>query len=725
MNILLIGGEGSLINSMIVKLKKEGHRIYLLTGVQNKKVTYEKVFEKYNFTYDSENLNDIFESVNPDVTIFMGAYDTNFQWKQQEREAVRYSSSLMNILVAYSMTKRGKFIYLSSEEVYSGSYPAEIREDEPVSAVGFRGMTLAQGEKICENYQENWKLDIIVLRLDHLYHIPRTSADVDNICARMCISAMEKGYIIADNQNICSLLYESDAVEFIYRVVKCNTHQHVLYHLTSDRRFREVTLARLVAEYMGGNVSVVENEEQGGRRILSGRRFEEEFGITAFRETEVVLKKMVQYMKKNEAVFLDKEEPRLPLWKRVLQKWGWFFRAIVHFLENLLFFVPFFMLNNRVVGSQYFSQLDFYLLYVLLFAIVYGQQQATFSALLATAGYLFRQTYTRSGFEVMLDYNTYVWIAQLFILGLVVGYMHDQIRRIRKESEELEAHLSRQLSDIRDINGSNVRVKDVLERQVIDQKDSIGKIYNITSRLDQYMPDEVLFYAVEMLTELLGSRDVAIYSIANKDYARMFSAGSVKAREMGNSIRYREMGEVYQEISAQRVYINRRMDEHYPLMANAIFEEDQMKMIIMIWGISWERMTLGQANLLKVISYLIQNAVLRANRYMMALEEKRYLEDTRILEPEAFTSLAGAYQKARKRNLTECSFLKIETDPSHYLEAGKVLKGNLRQSDYMGNLKDGGLYVLLANTNREEAGIVVERFAEKGYKSQIVERVEL
>ena len=88
------------------------------------------------------------------------------------------------------------------------------------------------------------------------------------------------------------------------------------------------------------------------------------------------------------------------------------------------------MLNNRVVGSQYFSQLDFYLLYVLLFAIVYGQQQATFSALLATAGYLFRQTYTRSGFEVMLDYNTYVWIAQLFILGLVVGYMHDQIRKI-------------------------------------------------------------------------------------------------------------------------------------------------------------------------------------------------------------------------------------------------------------------------------------------------------
>ena len=130
----------------------------------------------------------------------------------------------------------------------------------------------------------------------------------------------------------------------------------------------------------------------------------------------------------------------------------------------------------------------------------------------------------------MLDYNTYVWIAQLFILGLVVGYMHDQIRRIRKESEELEAHLSRQLSDSRDINGSNVRVKDVLERQVIDQKDSIGKIYNITSRLDQYMPDEVMFYAVEMLMKLMRTRDVALYNVVNQDYARIFSASSAKAR---------------------------------------------------------------------------------------------------------------------------------------------------------------------------------------------------
>lgn len=221
------------------------------------------------------------------------------------------------------------------------------------------------------------------------------------------------------------------------------------------------------------------------------------------------------------------------------EKWKWLIRTLFPFFENLVCFVPFFMMNNRTVGSEYFANLDPFLLYVLLFAIVYGQQQATFSAILAVAGYMFRQMYTRSSFEVLIDYNTYVWIAQLFILGLVVGYMRDQIRIMRLESQELEEHLHRQIVNIQDINESNVRVKEVMEQQLIDHKDSIGKIYSITAGLEQRMPDEVIFYAVEMLGKLMKTKDVALYNVVSKDYARIFSASSQKARSLGNSIRYR------------------------------------------------------------------------------------------------------------------------------------------------------------------------------------------
>ena len=157
------------------------------------------------------------------------------------------------------------------------------------------------------------------------------------------------------------------------------------------------------------------------------------------------------------------------------------------------------------------------------------------------------------------------------------------------------------------------------------------------------MPDEVIFYAVEMLEKLMQTQDVAIYNVVNKDYARIFSASSGKARSLGNSIRYKEMTEIYEDLSEQKVYINKTMDERYPLMVRAVYEGGQIQMMIMLWGLSWEKMTLGQANFLTVVSYLIQNAVLRSQRYMQALEEKRYTQGSRLLETDAFESLVQAY----------------------------------------------------------------------------------
>ena len=108
-----------------------------------------------------------------------------------------------------------------------------------------------------------------------------------------------------------------------------------------------------------------------------------------------------------------------------------------------------------------------------------------------------------------------------------------------------------------------------------------------------------------MMKELLHTEDVAIYSIANQEYARLFSASSKRARSLGNSIRYREMPDIYQELAERRVYINKAMAEEYPLMATAIYEEEEIRLIIMVWGLSWEHMTLGEANFLTVVSYLI------------------------------------------------------------------------------------------------------------------------
>lgn len=724
MNILLVGGPGSIINNLIIKLNKEGHRVFLITGNSDEKISYQKVFERYNFAYDSDCIEEIFESVKPDVTICMGAYDTNFAWTDERVDSVRYSRDMINILMGYARNGSGRFIYLSSEKVYCGDYQQDIEEDEPVSPQGFRGMILAQTEEMCINYQKNGGFDIVILRLDHIYAIPNIIQDATDICSKMCKEAISKSMITITGENKFSVLYELDAIEFIYRIVKNPNHKSMIYNISSSMEMTEREMAEMIQEAYAGNLNIIESGDAPKRMILSNRLFESEFGNPFFCQTSVIVAKLVEKMKKDRHLFLDGEGEKLSLCQRMLKKTGWFIRVLIPFIENLVLFIPFFMLNNRAVGSEYFANLDFYLLYVLLFAVVHGQQQATFSAVLAVIGYFFRQMYDRTGFEVVLDANTYVWIAQLFIVGLVVGYMRDSISKLKRESKKETDFLSSQLRDIHDINSSNVRVKDALETQIINQNDSVGKIYSITSQLEQYSPEEVLFHAVEMVAELIESKDVAIYAVLNSEYARLFAATSPKARVLGKSVKYTELGEMYEELAEKKVFINRGLDDKYPLMANALYDEQEnLQTIIMVWSMPWERMTLGQANQFKVITALIHSAAVRANKYLIALRTERFIEGTEILEAGAFSSFVNAFVKAERKGLAECVVLKIDMDDTEYVNIGKKLTGKLRQSDYIGVTLSGDLCVLLTNTGEQEAQYVIKRFQEIGVESLIMEDI--
>ena len=81
-------------------------------------------------------------------------------------------------------------------------------------------------------------------------------------------------------------------------------------------------------------------------------------------------------------------------------------------------------------------------------------------------------------------------------------------------------YLNHQLSDISEINDSNVRMKQNFETQVVNHKDSLGKIYEISATLEQYGPEEVLFYAAQVLSRLMDCMDVAVYTVANGEIGR-------------------------------------------------------------------------------------------------------------------------------------------------------------------------------------------------------------
>ncbi|MBC5743289.1 hypothetical protein FMM74_006825 [Lachnospiraceae bacterium MD308] len=252
-------------------------------------------------------------------------------------------------------------------------------------------------------------------------------------------------------------------------------------------------------------------------------------------------------------------------------------------------------------------------------------------------------------------------------------------------------------------------------------RDSLDTVYDIMSGLDKYSTVEVLFYAAQMLSVLIDSPDVAVYTVANADYARLFAATSQNARKLGNSIKYTTMNELYDQLTDGHIYINKSGDTDLPLLAGAVYSKDEMQIILMFWGIPDEELTSRLANRLTVIISLIQNAILRAKLSLSSFRRRHHMEGTNVLDEKSFTALVKTFLEAKEKGLTECTLLEIVMGYEDYEQISLHLACNIRQSDYMGIMEGGKLYILLSNTDATNAEVVRVRLHKLGYNSVLKE----
>ena len=721
MRVLIIGGTGTVSTEIIQKFSKEGARVYTLSRQKSeKKGGFSRVYESYGFAYDNAYIKEVFESVNPDITIFTGAFDTSFHWENGYSETIEFGNGLYNFLNAFYVLGHGRFIYLSSDDIEDITEQkfrelAHEKKDDDDNYIKnsqlFKAYAVKKGENICGNFRNSTMSDVISLRVNNLCLLPANPSEVMGDCAKMLVEGYKKNTITIRQMGY-SPLYIADMVMALYNV-SCTTHlDEGLFVLQSDKIISTSAVVKMVCEALNKQCKTIENPRVTQDDFaIEAVDLSTQLKVSIFKNPKACVDETIKLFKEKPERFIAEEVKPDSFVKRIWQKFKPLILATLPFIENILLFIPFFMINNRVTGSAYFAKLDPYLLFVILAALVYGQQQAAFSAILSVAGYMFRQAYGRTGFDIMLDYNTYVWIAQLIIVGMSVGYLRDKIKLIKDDKLD-------------DINTINVKIKDELETQVINQSESLGKIFEITSTLDSDAPEEVYFHAAEVVSQLMGCKDVAIYNVSNRSFARLMSMTSDNARKLGNSIEYTKYDDMYEELKQGRVFMNRKLLRDYPLMAVAISENNELNSIIMLWDMPLERMNLSQSNRLKVISYIIQNAVIKADRYINMLESERYIEGTRVLEPNAFRTLVNAFVAARQKHLADCSIIKVSVDDMMTLnEAGEKMAKLLRTTDYLGSLNDSHLYILLANTNSTDATYVAKRIKDLGLRYEMITRI--
>lgn len=715
MKVFIVGKYNTFTEALIRKLHKENDKVYVLTGENYHGDKPHAVFEQYTFSYSSDSIVEILDSVQPDVILFTGAYDTNFQWRNIRNESMHYLSGLINIILSAENHKIKHFVYLSSHQAFDADADAPILPEDKTTANSYTGIAIVQGEELCRHFNETTELNISILRVDHMYKTPENLEEVNDVCSRLCLEAVKKGSVTVDNSQVFSMIHLSDVVFGIYDFIHAKTYDNLIYHLSSATPVTELDIARII-QTADSSISIQDNTAGGKRQlILDNSEFCREFHFSVFHTYEKAIPEIYKKMRRNKKKYLTASERTKKSGSKFVTRLKALIRSLIPFIENCIIFIPVFMINNRAVGSRYFDRLDFFLLYVLLFAGMYGTKQAVFSATLSMAGYCFRQLYNRTGIELLIDYNTYLWIAQLFIVAMAVGRLRDSTKSISYEKDEEIHFLNTQLEDLVNINDSNNRIKNIYQNRILDYDDSLVKIYGITSELDSVEAGAVLFYAADIIGRILGTPDVAIYQIANGDYCRLFSATSEQAKCLGKSVKYSAMTDMMTAINNKQVYVNKTMDEDSPLMASAIYRSGEPIELIMLWGLPFENMTLYHRNLLTVLGYMIYNSVERADRYLDALSTTRFISDTRLLAKDAFEELHGIYEDAMEKGFTEYVILTASAEQDmDYTEWSRILSSKLRFSDYLGIDKDDNVCILLTNSNIKDAQFIIQRFAESG-----------
>ncbi|MBR2053526.1 MAG: NAD(P)-dependent oxidoreductase, partial [Clostridia bacterium] len=541
-NILIIGGKGTLRDELNHKLSREGNHVYLLSNGKKKAGAPREYF----YPYDSDSVREALDSSNPNTIVFLGAYDPAFSWsvRTEQKDYKAYISGLTNILNWAEAAGVHRFVYLSSECVFEDHYLSPIAEDMPPTPRTTKGIAVSLGESIVNNYASHQRMDVVVVRMAHLYMLPQNARECTDIYTRLCLQAAAHGRMEINAKIHRSALYVGDGVQALLLLLSAAAHRQPLYHITSETSYTEDQAAALI-QSASSRSAVIDDRTVGMEHsiLLSDHYFAEEFGFSAIHDLDETIPKIMKQIQGNLRPYTtaaDSENAENKShFMRILTR-------LVPFIEALMVFVLVVLAEIHLSDSEFFIHVDFFMLYVLLFALFHGLHQSIFTSALSVIGYFLTRLGDSSSLEILMDVGTYIWIAQIFIMGMSVGHLKDRLLQLQSDKDDEINYLALRLGDISDINKSNVTIKNYFEQQTINSTESLGYFYDIVAQLDAANENEVLFVAVQLLSRIMGTEDVAIYSIGSSGYFRLLASTSKNASAPGKSLHSKNYASVFE-----------------------------------------------------------------------------------------------------------------------------------------------------------------------------------
>jgi hypothetical protein len=308
-------------------------------------------------------------------------------------------------------------------------------------------------------------------------------------------------------------------------------------------------------------------------------------------------------------------------------------------------------------------------------------------------------------------------LAVYVLVGILTGYAIDRKNRDIEAKDINISSLKDKYNFLLNVYKQTKVIKDELENQIIDSKDSFGAVYSIIQQLESLEIEKIFSSSIFALEKILKTDMVSIYTTNNdgtNSFMRLKARSLALEGKVPNSIKISDFKEIEEIFDTKKIYINRKLDSNLPVMMAPILDRGNVIAIVSIHKVEFDNLTMHYENLFQTVIGLITNTLKRAYIFEASLRDKRYVEKTRVLTADTFESVLEEIRNNKEELGMSYSLLKVQNKDMGIDDLNDKIIQAIRDNDYIGMDKSDNLYILLSNTKENYAGIVIDRLEKKG-----------
>ena len=685
MRTLLVGNTGYITNKFVEEAFPES--LVMVMGDTSIRKNRKKNLFVRPFVKNEKELKDIFSTYDFEQIIYFSNYLSFHGETYGEAEMLR------KILQLCRGKRNMRIVYLTGpERLY----------DVPTG----KTLLVSEMENLSREYAKLYKTTVKIIRSPYLYS-EQYEKDFLNTVFRE-ISAEQKITFQEDESQRMFFMSMQDLAELMYKIFDNWDEKEEILNIADvfDHCFKDLgdklteLCPHLKVSY--ARHSIMENMLKDDKIIRYKYGWFPKISIL-----EELPELYEHYQERNNI-----KAGRLDIIKHILSK----YKTVVRAVEFAAFFILFELLNGIAGNQAQFKMIDLRLIFVVLFGSTYGINYGI-AAAAAESLSLIRAFEAEGSSWYVLFYEPSNWIPFIFYfaVGAICGYIRmknkNNVQFIKEENDLLQE----KFLFTREMYQETIEDKNLYKKQILGSKDSFGKIFDITRKLDVIQPQELYIETIRVLEDVLENKTFGLYTLNRENgYGRLETASAQVQGNYPNSIKLSEYSAAMEELENGNVWANREFLENYPMYMAGVRKNGELVMLICIQQVSREQMSLYFLNLFKILSGLVETSLLRALEYQKAVEYRQYVKGTHILKTEYFEERLKVQHDMREQKLASYVLLKVEYSEMSLQKADEILRSKVRENDVWGISESKELYLMLVQTDKEALPNILARLKQAG-----------